>query len=53
MGKERSKNIGVLTGHLETPYIREILRGMKDAAAAQKDNLLIFPGMYDQAYAGF
>lgn len=52
MGKERSKNIGVLTGHLETPYIREILRGMKDAAAAQQNNLLVFPGMYDQAYAG-
>ncbi len=52
MRDKKIRKIGVLAGNLETPYVRELVRGITDAAASVGDRLFIFPGMYDRAYAG-
>ena len=44
--------VGVLIGHIETPYARTLLHGMMRAAAELPANLLVFPGMFERAYIG-
>ena len=52
MGSERTPNVGVLIGNIETPYARTLLQGMMEAADALPANLHVFPGMYERAYIG-
>jgi len=44
--------VGVLTGHIETPYVRALTTGMMAAARRHGAHLFIFPGLFERFYIG-
>ncbi len=52
MSPEKMLRIGVMIGHIETPYARMLLQGMMTATGEMPVSLHVFPGMYERAYIG-